>query len=223
MTSGTSRWNSSSTSRMSAAEDGATRFVSWQKTKGIPVERHTLNYVDYPELYADASTAAAPAGSVVAYRPDVYHRSVDFTDTSRYRACSMSRSVTAKQVGRLSGLALPRLLSRAHEVRPAGHAAPARAHGRATARPPLLERGDAGRGPGALSRSRHDPLEVGAALKISRCAEGRRARPAATASHAPPPAPGRGAAAHDGARPTPGGRPATRRPGPPGCSPRGCR
>ncbi len=27
------------------AEDGATRFVSWQKTKQIPVERHTLNYV----------------------------------------------------------------------------------------------------------------------------------------------------------------------------------
>jgi hypothetical protein len=66
-------------------EDGATRFVSWQKTKDIPVERHTLNYVDYAELYADVSNAAAPAGSVVAYRPDVYHRSVDFTDASRYR------------------------------------------------------------------------------------------------------------------------------------------
>ena len=66
-------------------EDGATRFVSWQKTKDIPVERHTLNYVDYAELYDDPSDAAAPAGSVVAYRPDVYHRSVDFTDPSRYR------------------------------------------------------------------------------------------------------------------------------------------
>ena len=67
------------------AEDGATRFVSWQKTKDIPVERHTLNYVDYAELYDDPSDAAAPAGSVVAYRPDVYHRSVDFSDPSRYR------------------------------------------------------------------------------------------------------------------------------------------
>ncbi len=47
------------------------------------------------------------------------------------------------RVGRLSGVALPRLLPRADEVRPAGHAAPARAHGRATARPPLLERGHA--------------------------------------------------------------------------------
>ena len=66
-------------------EDGATRFVSWQKTKHIPVERHTLNYVDHADLYRDPSDAAAPAGSVVAYRPDVYHRSVDFTDETRSR------------------------------------------------------------------------------------------------------------------------------------------
>jgi hypothetical protein len=66
-------------------EDGATHFVSWQKTKDIPVERHTLGYVDYAALYDDQSEAAAPAGSVVAYRPDVYHRSVDHTDTARYR------------------------------------------------------------------------------------------------------------------------------------------
>jgi ectoine hydroxylase-related dioxygenase (phytanoyl-CoA dioxygenase family) len=68
-----------------ADEDGATRFVSWQKTKDIPVERHTLNYLEYAELYDDPSMAAAPAGSVVAYRPDVYHRSVDHTDPTRYR------------------------------------------------------------------------------------------------------------------------------------------
>jgi ectoine hydroxylase-related dioxygenase (phytanoyl-CoA dioxygenase family) len=66
-------------------KNGATRFVSWQKTKDIPVERHTLNFVDYAELYADPSEAAAPAGSVVAYRPDVYHRSEDFTDPTQYR------------------------------------------------------------------------------------------------------------------------------------------
>ncbi len=66
------------------AEDGATRFVSWQKTKDIPVERHTLNYIDYLELYED-TPAEAPAGSVVAYRPDVYHRSIDHTDLTRYR------------------------------------------------------------------------------------------------------------------------------------------
>jgi ectoine hydroxylase-related dioxygenase (phytanoyl-CoA dioxygenase family) len=68
-----------------AEEDGATRFVSCEKTKDIPVERHTLSYADYPDLYEDPSVAVAPAGSVVAYRPDVYHRSVDHTDPNRYR------------------------------------------------------------------------------------------------------------------------------------------
>ena len=42
------------------AADGATRFVSWQKTKDIPVERHTLNYVDYADLYDDPSEPRRP-------------------------------------------------------------------------------------------------------------------------------------------------------------------
>ncbi|HEY1827349.1 MAG TPA: phytanoyl-CoA dioxygenase family protein [Acidimicrobiales bacterium] len=67
------------------AEDGATRFASRRRTADIPVERHTLNYVDYADLYDDVSIAAAPAGSVVAYRPDVYHRSFDVTDPARHR------------------------------------------------------------------------------------------------------------------------------------------
>ena len=57
--------------------NGATRMVSVRRTAHIPVERHTLGYDDYPELYDDPGVATAPAGSVVAYRPDVYHRSVD--------------------------------------------------------------------------------------------------------------------------------------------------
>ena len=59
--------------------NGATRMVSVQRTSHIPVERHTLSYDDYLELYDDPGIATAPAGSVVAYRPDVYHRSVDVT------------------------------------------------------------------------------------------------------------------------------------------------
>ena len=68
-----------------ARENGATRFVSRRRTADIPVERHTLTYTDYADLYDDPSHAAAPAGSVVAYRPDVYHRSVDMTDPTRHR------------------------------------------------------------------------------------------------------------------------------------------
>jgi hypothetical protein len=59
--------------------DGATRMVSRRKTADIPVERHTLSYADYPDLYDDPGVASGPAGSIVAYRPDVYHRSVDVT------------------------------------------------------------------------------------------------------------------------------------------------
>jgi hypothetical protein len=68
-----------------ALEDGATHFVSRRRTAHIPVERHTLNYIDYADLYEDSAYAAAPAGSVVAYRPDIYHRSVDVTDPTRHR------------------------------------------------------------------------------------------------------------------------------------------
>ncbi len=39
-------------------DDGATRLVSRQRTKDIPVERHTLNYVDYADLYDDPGHAA---------------------------------------------------------------------------------------------------------------------------------------------------------------------
>src|SRR5258708_3179032 len=56
-----------------AVQDGATRFVSWQKTKDIPVERHTLNYVEYADLYAEPSVATAPAGSVGPHPPPLYH------------------------------------------------------------------------------------------------------------------------------------------------------
>ena len=141
------------------SEDGATRFVSWQKTKDIPVERHTLNYVDYADLYDDPSDAAAPAGSVVAYRPDVYHRSVDFTDPTPLPHHA-PRLVPAprRRLGRLPGLAVPRLLVRAQQVRPAGHPASAGPHGRARAGPPLLERGHPDRCAGALPRARHVPV-----------------------------------------------------------------
>jgi hypothetical protein len=62
-----------------SAANGATRFVPLHKTAGVPVERHTLSFADYPELYDEPGDASGPAGSIVAYRPDTYHRSVDVT------------------------------------------------------------------------------------------------------------------------------------------------
>jgi hypothetical protein len=61
------------------AETGATRMVSRRLTKGIPIERTYLSLTDYPHLYDAEVPAEGPAGSVLAYRPDVFHRGVRMT------------------------------------------------------------------------------------------------------------------------------------------------
>lgn len=60
-------------------ETAATRFVSREHTVGIPVERTYLHPDEYAHLYAREESAAGPAGSVLVYRPDVYHRGVSLT------------------------------------------------------------------------------------------------------------------------------------------------
>jgi len=60
-------------------ETAATRVVSRQLTAGIPVERTYLSPEEYADLYAAEVPASGPAGSVLAYRPDVYHRGVRVT------------------------------------------------------------------------------------------------------------------------------------------------
>lgn len=67
------------------AENGATRMVSVRKTHDIPVETHTLSFADYPDLYEEQGEASGPAGSIVCYRPDVYHRSSDWAEPGRHR------------------------------------------------------------------------------------------------------------------------------------------
>jgi hypothetical protein len=60
-------------------------MVSRTRTADIPVEQHTLSYAEYPDLYDDDGIAEGTAGTVVAYRPDVYHRSVDLTEPGHRR------------------------------------------------------------------------------------------------------------------------------------------
>jgi ectoine hydroxylase-related dioxygenase (phytanoyl-CoA dioxygenase family) len=67
------------------SENGATRLVSVNRTRDIPVESHTLNFTDYADLYEEPGEAAGPAGSIVCYRPDVYHRSSDWADPGKRR------------------------------------------------------------------------------------------------------------------------------------------
>jgi hypothetical protein len=52
----------------------ATRIVPRSLTGGIPVERTYLALDEYADLYAAEVPACGPAGTVLAYRPDVYHR-----------------------------------------------------------------------------------------------------------------------------------------------------
>ena len=67
-------------------ETGATRMVSRRLTPDIPVERTYLSQTDYADLYAAEVPASGAAGSILAYRPDVYHRGVRMTapGTARY-------------------------------------------------------------------------------------------------------------------------------------------
>lgn len=59
--------------------DAATRMVSRRLTGHIPVERTYLSLDEYNDLYDAEVPAEGPAGSVLAYRPDVYHRGVRMT------------------------------------------------------------------------------------------------------------------------------------------------
>ncbi|HEY6622457.1 MAG TPA: phytanoyl-CoA dioxygenase family protein [Acidimicrobiales bacterium] len=56
------------------SETAATRMVSRRLTADIPVERTYLSFTDYAPLYESEVPASGPAGSVLAYRPDVFHR-----------------------------------------------------------------------------------------------------------------------------------------------------
>ena len=63
----------------------ATRVVSRRLTGDIPVERVYLGLDDYAPLYAAEEPASGPAGSVLAYRPDVYHRGTSLTEEGSAR------------------------------------------------------------------------------------------------------------------------------------------
>jgi len=83
-------------------ERAATRVVSRRLTGGIPVERTYLGLDEYAPLYDAEEPASGPAGSVLAYRPDVYHRG---TSLSEKGAARFMLHVAFKPVGsRLAGL-----------------------------------------------------------------------------------------------------------------------
>jgi hypothetical protein len=66
-------------------DTAATRLVSRELTAGIPVERTYLSLDEYAPLYDAEVPASGPAGSVLAYRPDVYHRGTAMREPGRVR------------------------------------------------------------------------------------------------------------------------------------------
>jgi hypothetical protein len=64
---------------------GATRFVDRAHTVDVPVERTYLHLDDYASVYASEVPASGPAGSVLVYRPDVFHRGVVIAEPRRAR------------------------------------------------------------------------------------------------------------------------------------------
>ena len=67
-------------------ETAATRMVSRRLTTDIPTERTYLSPAEYAHLYQAEVPATGPAGAILAYRPDVYHRGVRMTgpDAARF-------------------------------------------------------------------------------------------------------------------------------------------
>lgn len=67
-------------------ETAATRMVSRRLTTDIPVERTYLSLTEYASLYESEVPASGRTGSVLAYRPDVFHRgtSLSAEGSARY-------------------------------------------------------------------------------------------------------------------------------------------
>lgn len=57
-----------------------TRYVSRTLTDHLPLRPHAWMPEEQPELYAAEASAAGPAGTVVAYSVDTFHRAVAMTD-----------------------------------------------------------------------------------------------------------------------------------------------
>jgi hypothetical protein len=87
-------------------ETGATRMVPRSLTSDIPVERTYLNLDDYADLYAAEVPASGPAGSILLYRPDVYHRGVRMPTPGSARFM-LHLSYKAAGTDWLGSLALP--------------------------------------------------------------------------------------------------------------------
>ena len=128
-------------------ETAATRMVSRRLTTGIPVERTYLSPADYADLYAAEVPASGPAGSVLAYRPDTYHRGVRMTAPGAARFM-LHVSYKPASTDWLGSFGLPNAGEDMswHRFVPRANRAPADRARLPCARSSLLDRADVGRG-----------------------------------------------------------------------------
>ena len=60
-------------------ELGPTHVVSQRHTADVPIWPPRISREEYPEIYAEEVSAAGPAGTVLAYRTNTFHRGTDMT------------------------------------------------------------------------------------------------------------------------------------------------
>jgi ectoine hydroxylase-related dioxygenase (phytanoyl-CoA dioxygenase family) len=66
-------------------ECGPTRVVSQVHTRGLPIWPPRISRATHPHIYAHEVSAAGPAGTVLAYRTDTFHRGTAVTDPTGAR------------------------------------------------------------------------------------------------------------------------------------------
>jgi ectoine hydroxylase-related dioxygenase (phytanoyl-CoA dioxygenase family) len=58
---------------------GPTHVVSQLRTGGVPLAKLRITKDEHPEIYADEVSAAGPAGTVLAFKADTFHRGTSMT------------------------------------------------------------------------------------------------------------------------------------------------
>lgn len=66
-------------------DNGPTHLVSRRLTAQLPMEPKELDQDEFAHLYAAETAATGPAGSLLAWGPDVFHRGTSFQDESQSR------------------------------------------------------------------------------------------------------------------------------------------
>jgi hypothetical protein len=85
---------------------GPTHVVSQLRTASLPSSQQQITRDAHPEIYAHEVSAAGPAGTVLAYRTDTFHRGTSMTAP---RGARFALKVSYRTVGDVSDIWIDRL------------------------------------------------------------------------------------------------------------------